>query len=931
MTNEATPLGHRYLLHEVIGRGTMGEVRRATTRDTGEELAAKVLRPELATDEDVVARFVQERRILMRISSPNVVAVRDLVVEADTLAIVADLVRGPNLRTHLDASGTLAPAEAVAVAVDVLHGLAAAEALGVVHRDVKPENVLLDLTSPRPVAKLTDFGVARLAHGSVSNRMTALVGTVAYLAPELAEDTRATPAADVWSAGVLLYELLSGSTPFEAGNLLAMIKAARERDPAPPPGLPPDLWAEMASLLAKAPGRRPRAAAAAAALERLLPSLASLPPLPRVEAGLGVTGPVYGWGAVTPQEPPGLLGGTTVQSRHSPAIASAPVAPPPAPPGQGLLRAGRTRVLALAGGGAVLLLALVLGGFALANRSPDAVSQTFPPVLVGGTVSTQRTWHLAGDQLTAEVRLRNTGPVPADLSYDEVVPETVARQAGALRQIAPSGYQVVKQDPVLRWSFSQLAPAAVQTITYAATAGGTGSPRSRLARLVADQQREEAIYLAQAHIALRVLQALQVDPAGVTLTVGQSRPLTVTGTFDDGTPAPAGAFVPTFGSSNPVVVSVDGHGSVKALASGNVVVHVAVGSVSTDVPVSVAAVTAAPPPVRPRPSASTPAPTPTAKPSTSSPPPPPPSLQPTTPAAAPTTPAPPRVPHSLDDYGTGPTVEVAPNGVQATYWRGTDANLWVAVWDGTKWTGPASLGMGPMASEPTAGGANGQNFVYWKGTDGAMREGWFDGTKWNGPLTVFNTKLNSDPAVAVAPSGHHWIFWKGNNGHLFVLHWTGTTWDGPTDIGMGTLGSHPGASVNASEHPYVYWKGLDGGLWQAFFDGTKWNGPNPIAGVSLLGSAPEVSINPGGAQGVVWRGTDANYWAAVWIGTAGTAWSAPLKVMNATVASDICIGQDSSGHDWAYWRGSDNKAWGAYFDGTSWIGPVTIPQMGPFG
>ncbi|HEX9316570.1 MAG TPA: serine/threonine-protein kinase [Actinomycetota bacterium] len=300
MIDGGVPLGHRYLLHEVIGRGAMGEVRRATARDTGEEFAAKVLRPELAADEDVVARFVQERRILMRISSPNVVAVRDLVVEADTLAIVADLVRGPNLRTYLDAAGTLAPSDAVAVAVQVLHGLAAAHALGVVHRDVKPENVLMDTSGSRPLAKLTDFGVARIAQGPASNRMTALVGTVAYLAPELAEDARATPAADIWSTGILLYELLSGTTPFSGGNLIAMIKAAAERQPAPLPGIPDDLWLAIASMLAKGLDQRPTAVAAAGSLGELLPSLAGIPALPRHDAPPGGPARPYTWQHDTP-------------------------------------------------------------------------------------------------------------------------------------------------------------------------------------------------------------------------------------------------------------------------------------------------------------------------------------------------------------------------------------------------------------------------------------------------------------------------------------------------------------------------------------------------------------------------------------------------------------------------------------------------------
>ena len=284
MIDGGVPLGHRYLLHEVIGRGAMGEVRRATARDTGEEFAAKVLRPELAADEDVVARFVQERRILMRISSPNVVAVRDLVVEADTLAIVADLVRGPNLRTYLDAAGTLAPSDAVAVAVQVLHGLAAAHALGVVHRDVKPENVLVDTTMTPSQAHLSDFGIARLTRGPSLTRLTVLIGTPGYLAPELSEREHATPAADVYSTGIMLYELVTGTTPFATGvDPVAVLLAAREKVPGRVPGFPDRLWEVFVSMVARAPGDRPDAAGAARALGAVAAGLGGLQALPRLE------------------------------------------------------------------------------------------------------------------------------------------------------------------------------------------------------------------------------------------------------------------------------------------------------------------------------------------------------------------------------------------------------------------------------------------------------------------------------------------------------------------------------------------------------------------------------------------------------------------------------------------------------------------------
>ncbi|MCW3044323.1 MAG: serine/threonine protein kinase [Actinobacteria bacterium] len=917
-TNDGLPLGHRYLLHEVIGRGAMGEVRRATARDTGEEFAAKVLRPELAADEDVVSRFLQERRILMRISSPNVVAVRDLVVEADTLAIVADLVRGPNLRTYLDAAGTLAPAEAAAVAVQVLHGLAAAHALGVVHRDVKPENVLMDTSGPTPVAKLTDFGVARLAQGPSSGRMTALVGTVAYLAPELAEDSRATPPSDIWSTGILLYELLCGTTPFSVGsggNLIGMIKAAAEREPAPLPGVPADLWIAIASMLAKAPDQRPAAASAAGGLDELLPSLAGIAALPRLAAPPGV--PPHPYRTV-------VLPRSATEAPAPPQ----PVAPPARAPAPATAPAWRRPPVWLLGavGGAVLVVALVAGGLALAGRRPATVSQSFPPVLVGATVSSQRVWHLSGDRLTAEVSLRNVGSSPADVTYDEVVPETAAPKSGDLRQVAPGGYQVVKADPVLRWAFAQMPPGSVQTLTYQATTKSqpnAGSPRGRLAALVADQQREEALYAAQARISIRVLHALVVVPPVVTMAPGGTVPLAVAGTFDDGTVAPAEAFKPTFVSSNPAAAVVDDHGTIKATGTGGAVVRASVGSVWTDVPVSVVAASPSP---RPLPAASPPTPKPA-----------PPPTGPATPSPQPTTPSAPvlllpGVPHGPDDYGSGPAVAVKPDGTQATLWKGTDGDLWAAVWDGKAWSGPTRLGMGPMASEPAVGvDGSGHGWAYWKGPDGLLREAFSDGTKWNGPIVLSQFgAVASEPAVAIAPSGHQYLSWKGADGHLLLVHWTGSAWEGPTELGMGPLNSHPAAALDAAEHPYVYWKGTDGNLWQAFYDGARWTGPKSL-GMGTLGSAPAVAVASSGAQSVYWKGTDGNLWAGVWTGQAASPWVGPLKVLGASMAAGPTIGLDAAGHAWVYWKGTDTVAWGAYFDTKTWIGPVTIPQMGPFG
>ena len=274
-------LGSKYLLGEVIGRGAMGEVFKGTARDSGDPVAIKILRPELVSDREAVARFMQERQILTSISSPATVRVIDLVAEGQTLAIVMELISGQDLRRYLRAQGTLPPAEAVGLAVQLLSGLAAVHAAGVVHRDIKPENLLLDTSAGRVLLKVTDFGVARLSYGASLTKLSSLIGTPEYMAPELAEGGSASPAADLYSAGIVLYEMLSGRTPFAGGPPMTVLRRHADMAPPPVPGIPPVLWDQLSRMLAKDPTDRPASAAEAAeALAEQSTALAALPALP---------------------------------------------------------------------------------------------------------------------------------------------------------------------------------------------------------------------------------------------------------------------------------------------------------------------------------------------------------------------------------------------------------------------------------------------------------------------------------------------------------------------------------------------------------------------------------------------------------------------------------------------------------------------------
>ncbi|MFC7623809.1 serine/threonine-protein kinase [Microlunatus sp. GCM10028923] len=275
-------LGASYRLGDRIGTGAAGEVWRATDTRTGETVAAKLLRPEHAADLAVVERFIRERSLLTGLRHPNIVAVRDLVVEGDRLAIVMDYLEGGSLRDLLADQRTLAPTVAVHFAAAVLDGLAAAHQRQILHRDVKPDNVLLegDWRSSRPDGvKVTDFGIAEMISEQPRTGSGGLLGTPEYMAPELISTGEAGPPADVYGAGILFYELLAGRTPYAGPGTDFTIAQRHVTAKLPALKLPAELWRLVRSLLDKDPRSRPTAAEAAATLRRLSGSVYVVPPL----------------------------------------------------------------------------------------------------------------------------------------------------------------------------------------------------------------------------------------------------------------------------------------------------------------------------------------------------------------------------------------------------------------------------------------------------------------------------------------------------------------------------------------------------------------------------------------------------------------------------------------------------------------------------
>ncbi|MGW3460669.1 serine/threonine-protein kinase [Streptomyces olivaceoviridis] len=278
----ARKIGSRYTANQILGRGSAGTVWLGEGPDG--PVAIKLLREDLASDQELVGRFVQERTALLGLEHPHIVTVRDLVVDGNDLALVMDLVRGTDLRTRLERERRLAPEAAVAIVADVADALAAAHAAGVVHRDVKPENVLLDMRGPigpggSHPALLTDFGVAKLIDSPRRTRATKIIGTPDYLAPEIVEGLPPRAAVDIYALATVLYELLAGFTPFGGGHPGAVLRRHVTETVVPLPGIPEELWQLLVQCLAKAPASRLRASELAARLREQLPTLAGMPPL----------------------------------------------------------------------------------------------------------------------------------------------------------------------------------------------------------------------------------------------------------------------------------------------------------------------------------------------------------------------------------------------------------------------------------------------------------------------------------------------------------------------------------------------------------------------------------------------------------------------------------------------------------------------------
>ena len=318
----ARVLAGRYRLEEVIGRGGMSTVYRGTDFALDRVVAVKVaMDPLLERDPVYAARFKREARAAAAIPNPGVVTVFDAGADGPTRYIVMEYVEGRDLAEVLrdEPAHRLEPMRAARIAEQVADTLAAAHAAGIVHRDIKPGNIMI---TPQDGVKVLDFGIARLSDGVSLTQTASVLGTAPYMSPEQAMGQPADARSDIYSLGCVLYEMLTGKPPFLADVAAAVlhqhVRVAPKRPSALNPDVPPVLDALVLEMLAKSPDDRPQTAADVrdrlAALDKATDPTRPLPPAEPIP-------PV----AVVP--PPA--------SRAEPIAPTRPVPPPASPSGRG--------------------------------------------------------------------------------------------------------------------------------------------------------------------------------------------------------------------------------------------------------------------------------------------------------------------------------------------------------------------------------------------------------------------------------------------------------------------------------------------------------------------------------------------------------------------------------------------------------------------
>jgi serine/threonine-protein kinase len=497
MIEPETIIDGRYRVLSRLGSGGMADVYLAEDQLLGRQLAVKVLHHHFAEDQEFVERFRREASSAAALSHPNIVAIFDRGEWNGTYYIAMEYVAGRSLKTVVREQGALDPAAAIDLVTQVLRAARFAHKRGVIHRDLKPHNVILDEEGR---ARVTDFGIAK-AGASDMTLTGSIMGTAQYLSPEQAQGQTVSGRSDLYAVGIILYELLTGSVPFDGETAVAIAFKQVSAEPRAPselqPGVPPALDAVVLRALAKDPAQR--FADADEFIAALQQARAALP----ISAGTAFAGAIAGTALAT-EEPygvPAQAAGGPVAGGSFPE--SGALLLPPAggldgenggPPDEG---EDRRRRWLLWGSGLLLLAALVVLGLLLASSTGKVTT----PNVVGQTETVA----------LARLRAANLDPVAASTASATVPTGTVVSQTPS------SGSEVGKGARV-----SILVSAGPGTAALPAVEGltaATAESKLRKAGFKPTTQEQSSAKVAQGHV-------VSTDPsAGIVVQVGS--PVTV--------------------------------------------------------------------------------------------------------------------------------------------------------------------------------------------------------------------------------------------------------------------------------------------------------------------------------------------------------------------------------------------------------------------
>jgi serine/threonine protein kinase len=379
-------ISNRYELEGRLGSGGMSSVYKATDRVLERTVAVKVLAEHLSDDEKFVARFRREALAVAKLIHPNIVQVFDTGVDSGRHYIVMEYVEGRSGAQLLQSSRQLSPEEAVEIGAQACAGLEFAHRQGIIHRDVKPGNLMViggpagdgDFQGGEMTVKLTDFGIARAGEQTRLTQVGSVVGTAAYLAPEQARGEEATPASDVYALGVVIYQLLTGRLPYEGSSLAEMAIRRESERPLSPSSYNPDVPETLSTavLLALQGDPTARYSSARALADGLRTGMAGRDPSRALDSEAPTT-----WGVTTDAT---RTLPRTEEEQATPVIpAPVPRRPPARRPPRPVIQPGEARRRPSAGGGAkwaiaLILLVIVIAAIAavisLANNATDDMS-----------------------------------------------------------------------------------------------------------------------------------------------------------------------------------------------------------------------------------------------------------------------------------------------------------------------------------------------------------------------------------------------------------------------------------------------------------------------------------------------------------------------------------------------------------------------------